>query len=56
MKKILFTIDENQQKNLFDLCVGIFVSIVVFLCFAINKPIPQQARDQTTNLNTNQNK
>jgi hypothetical protein len=31
--KILFTADESQRKNLFDLCVGIIVLLIVVATF-----------------------
>lgn len=34
MKKIRFTIDEEQRKNLFDLSVFIIVLLVFVLCFS----------------------
>ncbi len=49
-----FTTDENQLKNLFDLCVGIAVFVIVVLTFTFNKSVPQQTRNQPVNLNNNQ--
>ena len=54
MKKIEFTTNENQQKNLFDLCTGIVVFAIVILTFAFNKPIPRQTHNQSLSANTNQ--
>lgn len=36
-----FSIDENQRKNLFDLCVGIVVLIIVVLTLVFNRNTPQ---------------
>jgi lipopolysaccharide/colanic/teichoic acid biosynthesis glycosyltransferase len=35
-RRAKFSMDENQRKNLFDLCVAIVVLIVVFLTFSLN--------------------
>lgn len=52
MKKILFTQNTQQSQNFFDLCVGIFVFIIVLLTLSLGstKPIPS---DKNTPPRTN---